>query len=173
MSQRGVMPGSGRFCRVASRGIDAHLPPSRRSSPWTNCVTATTMAVGPRYGRSGGPLGREGVMADVIARLVAAMNEHDIDAAAGLMHEDYRSEQPAHPSRAFVGRAQMHANWKAMIAGIPDFRAELCRSVRDGDTFWTEWRWWGTRDDGQPFEVRGVSLFDTADDQIVAGRLYM
>ena len=60
-------------------------------------------------------------MAEVIDRLVAAMNEHDIDAAACLMHEDYRSEQPAHPRRAFVGRAQMHADWKAMIAGIPDF----------------------------------------------------
>lgn len=31
-------------------------------------------------------------MTDVIDRLVAAMNEHDIGAAAGLMHEDYRSE---------------------------------------------------------------------------------
>ena len=112
-------------------------------------------------------------MADVIDRLVAAMNEHDIDAAAGLMHEDYRREQPAHPSRAFVGRAQMHANWKAMIAGIPDFHAELCRSVREGDTIWSEWRWSGTRDDGQPFAGRGVSLFETADDLIVAGRLHM
>lgn len=67
----------------------------------------------------------------------------------------------------------MHANWKAMIAGIPDFHAELSRSVRDGDTIWSEWRWSGTRDDGRPFEVRGVTLFETADDQIVAGRLYM
>ena len=67
----------------------------------------------------------------------------------------------------------MLANWAAMLAGIPDFRAEICRSVQDGDTTWTEWRWSGTRSDGQSFEMRGVTLFEIADDQIVAGRLYM
>lgn len=112
-------------------------------------------------------------MADVIDRLVAAMNAHDLDAAAGRFHEGYRSVQPAHPGRVFVGRAQMRANWEAMFSGIPDFRAEISRSVRDGDTTWTEWRWSGTRGDGQAFEVRGVTLFEITDDQIVAGRLYM
>ena len=101
------------------------------------------------------------------------MNAHDLDAAAGLIHADYRSEQPAHPRRAFVGRAQMRANWEAMFAGIPDFHAEILRSAHDGDTTWSEWRWAGTRSDGQTFEVRGVTLFEIIDDQIVAGRLYM
>jgi hypothetical protein len=44
-----------------------------------------------------------GNVTDVVERLAAAMNQHDLDGAAGLMHEDYRSEQPAHPGRAFVG----------------------------------------------------------------------
>ena len=113
------------------------------------------------------------MMIEVIERLVAAMNAHDLDAAAGFFHEDYRSEQPAHPGRAFVGRAQMRANWEAMFAGVPDFRAEICRSVQDGDTTWTEWRWSGTRSDGQACEMRGVTLFEITGDQIVAGRLYM
>jgi limonene-1,2-epoxide hydrolase len=112
-------------------------------------------------------------MTGVIDRLVLAMNAHDLDAAAGLIHEDYRSEQPVHPGRAFVGRAQMRANWEAMFAGIPDFHAEMCRSVEDGDTTWTEWRWSGSRSDGQAFEVRGITLFEISHDQIVAGRLYM
>jgi hypothetical protein len=112
-------------------------------------------------------------MADVIDRLLAAMNAHDLDAAAGFFHEDYRSAQPAHPGRVFVGRAQMRANWEAMFAGVPDFRAEICRSVRDDDTTWTEWRWYGTRSDGQAFEMRGVTLFEITGDQIVAGWLYM
>jgi ketosteroid isomerase-like protein len=115
----------------------------------------------------------EDLMPDVIDRLVAAMNAHDLDAAAGFFHEDYRSEQPAHPGRAFVGRAQMRANWEAMFEGVPDFHAENCRSVQDGDTTWTEWRWSGTRSDGQAFEMRGVTLFEITDDQIVAGRLYL
>lgn len=112
-------------------------------------------------------------MADVIDRLVAAMNAHDLAAVAGLIHPDYRSEQPAHPGRAFVGRAQMLANWTAMFAGIPDYHAEVCRSVQDSDTTWTEWRWSGNRVDGQPFEMRGVTLFEIGDGQVVAGRLYI
>ena len=115
----------------------------------------------------------EDLMTDVIDRLAVAMNAHDLDAVAGLIHDDYRSEQPAHPGRAFAGRAQMLANWEAMFAGIPDFHAEICRSVQDGEMTWTEWRWSGTRSDGQSFEMRGVTLFEIADDQIIAGRLYM
>jgi hypothetical protein len=111
-------------------------------------------------------------MAEVIDRLVAAMNEHDIDAAACLMHEDYRSEQPVHPRRAFVGRAQDARQLEGHDRRDSRLRAELCRSVREGDTIWSG-RWSGTRDDGQPFAVRGVSLFETADDLIVAGRLHM
>jgi ketosteroid isomerase-like protein len=110
---------------------------------------------------------------DVIDRLVAAMNAHDLDGTAGLIHEDYRSEQPAHPGRAFTGRAQMRANWAAMFDGVPDFRAELSRSVQDGDTTWSEWHWSGTRRDGQRLDVRGVTLFQIRDGHIVAGRLYM
>jgi SnoaL-like domain len=60
-----------------------------------------------------------------------------------------------------------------MLAGIPDFCAEICRSVHDGDTTWTEWRWSGTRSDGQPFEMRGVTLFEVTSGQIAAGRLYL
>lgn len=112
-------------------------------------------------------------MSDVVDRLAAALNAHDLEAAAALLHENYRSEQPAHPGRAFVGRAQMHANWQAMFAGIPDFRAELVRSVDDGDTTWSEWSWSGNRADGQDFRVRGVTLFEIKDGQITAGRLYM
>jgi hypothetical protein len=52
----------------------------------------------------------------------------------------------------------MHAdaNWQAMFAGIPDFHAEILRSVQDGDTTWTEWHPSGTREDEQPFGVRGA-----------------
>jgi ketosteroid isomerase-like protein len=110
---------------------------------------------------------------DLIERLADAMNQHDLDGAVGLMHEDYRSEQPAHPGRAFVGRAQMRANWEAMFAGVPDFRADVLGSVQDGATAWTEWRWSGTRTDGLPLHMSGVTLFEIRDGVIVAGRLYM
>ncbi len=60
-----------------------------------------------------------------------------------------------------------------MLPGIPDFCAEICRLVHDGDTTWTEWRWSGIRSDGQAFGMRGVTLFDVVGGQIVAGRLYL
>jgi ketosteroid isomerase-like protein len=110
---------------------------------------------------------------ELIERLAEAMNQHDLDGAVGLVHEDYRSEQPAHPGRAFVGRAQMRANWEAMFAGIPDLRVEILGSVQGGVTAWTEWRWTGTRTDGVAVDVRGVTLFEIRDGEIVAGRLYM
>jgi SnoaL-like domain len=67
----------------------------------------------------------------------------------------------------------MLANWEAMLAGIPDSCAEICRSVHDGDMTWTEWRWSGTRSDGQAFEMRGGTLFEVTGYQVVAGRLYL
>jgi ketosteroid isomerase-like protein len=112
-------------------------------------------------------------MSEVVDRLIAALNAHDLEAAAALMHEDYHSEQPAHPGRAFVGRAQMHANWKTILEGIPDFHAELIRSVDDGDTTWSEWSWSGHRAEGQDLQVRGVTLFKVRDGKIASGRLYM
>ena len=94
-------------------------------------------------------------MTEVIERLAVAMNAHDLDAVAGLIHQDYRSEQPAHPGRAFTGRAQMLANWEAMLAGIPDFHAAICRSVQDGATTWTEWRWSVPAATGRPLRCAG------------------
>ncbi|TSE17244.1 nuclear transport factor 2 family protein [Arthrobacter sp. KBS0703] len=112
-------------------------------------------------------------MSEVIQRLMAAFNNHDLESAAGLFHESYKSVQPAHPARAFVGRAQMHANWAAMFAGIPDFHAEVVRSVDDGNATWSEWTWTGTHTDGQPFRMRGVTIFESEDGLITAGRLFM
>lgn len=112
-------------------------------------------------------------MSRIVDRLVAAMNAHDLEGAAALFHPQYRSEQPVHPGRSFTGRAQMHANWQAMFAGIPDFHAEILRSADDGNTTWSEWRWTGNRTDGQRFQARGVTLFEITDGQITAGRLYM
>jgi ketosteroid isomerase-like protein len=112
-------------------------------------------------------------MSEVVDGLIAALNAHDLEAAAALMHEDYQSEQPAHPGKAFVGRAQMHANRKAILEGIPDFHAELVRSVDDGDMTWSEWSWSGRRVEGQDVQVRGVTLFKVRDGKIASGRLYM
>jgi SnoaL-like domain len=110
---------------------------------------------------------------DVVARLALALDRHELDAAAGLFDEAHRSEQPTHPGRAFVGRAQVRASWEAMFAGVPDVRVVALRSAQEQDTTRTQWRWSGTRSDGQPFDGRGVTIFETTGGHIVAGHLFM
>jgi len=106
-------------------------------------------------------------------RLRAAMNEHDLDALLACLSADYRSEQPVHPQRGFSGREQVEKNWSAMFEGIPDFHAELLADATEGDTLWAEWHWTGTRANEVPLDMRGVTLFEIRNGQIVSGRLYM
>ena len=54
----------------------------------------------------------------VLARLHRAMNDHDLEGFLANIHDDYASEQPAHPERAFAGRAQVQENWAAMFIDI-------------------------------------------------------
>ncbi len=97
-------------------------------------------------------------MAQVTNRLLAAMNAHDIDAFVACFAPDYRSEQPAHPSRAFAGSDQVRENWTGVFAGVPDFQAELLLSVTTDDGVEIgEWDWRGTHVDGSPFAMRGTT----------------
>ena len=54
-----------------------------------------------------------------------ALDSHDPHRLAALFAEDYRSAQPAHPGREFVGRPKVLENWTAVFAGVPDFAATL------------------------------------------------
>jgi hypothetical protein len=112
-------------------------------------------------------------MATFLERLTQAQNAHDADLMASLFTEDYRSDQPAHPERAFTGRAQVQANWSSVFAGVPDFRAVLVSSCRDGDVEWGEVDWSGHHGDGSPFAMRGVIIATTRGEQVAAARLYV
>jgi ketosteroid isomerase-like protein len=111
---------------------------------------------------------------ETIERLHNAMNQHDLEAFLACLDREYRSEQPAHPSRGFAGREQVEKNWSALFEGIPDFHAELLATATEGDTVWSEWHWTGTRRaNGTPLDMRGVTLFEIKNGRIVSGRLYM
>ena len=109
----------------------------------------------------------------VLERLLDALNRHDLDAMVDCFADDYRSEQPAHPARAFVGADQVRKNWGAMLGQIPDLRAELIASAVEGDAVWAEMRWTGTKADGAPLDERGVSILGIRDGRVARGRLYM
>jgi ketosteroid isomerase-like protein len=111
--------------------------------------------------------------AAVATALRDAMNARDIEAFVALFAPDYDSEQPVHPDRAFQGRDQVRANWSAIFAGVPDFRAELRASALEGDTVWTEWRWHGTHADGTRLELAGVVIAAVRRGRIARARLYV
>ena len=97
-------------------------------------------------------------------RLLAAMNAHDLDAFVACFAPDYRSEQPAHPARAFEGSGQVRENWTSVFSGVPDFRAELVLSVTtEAGVEIGEWRWRGTHTDGAAFAMDGVIVLGIVD----------
>ena len=111
--------------------------------------------------------------AAVIAALAEATNAHDVDGFVALFAEDYDSQQPGHPDRAFRGRDQVRANWSEVFAGVPDFRADLLATAVEGDGVWSEWRWRGTHADGSRLDMAGVIIFGVRADRIAWARLYV
>jgi ketosteroid isomerase-like protein len=109
----------------------------------------------------------------IVERLSAAMNARDIDAFVACFAEDYDSEQPAHPDRAFTGRDQVRANWSAIFEGVPDFSAELVSAATDEDIEWSEWRWRGTQADGTKLDMAGVMVVGVRDGLLQWARLYV
>jgi ketosteroid isomerase-like protein len=116
---------------------------------------------------------REATLKGVAAALVEAMNARDINAFVSLFAPDYDSRQPVHPDRAFVGRDQVRANWSAVFAGVPDFRADLIATAVEADTLWSEWRWRGTQEDGSPLDMAGVIVGGVQDGRLAWARLYV
>lgn len=114
-------------------------------------------------------------MGDLMHRLGAAINGHDIDRFVELFAVDYRSEQPAHPTRSFRGAGQVRENWTAVFAGVPDLTAELLvAATTDDGVEIGEWAWHGSHLDGSRFAMRGVIVAGVDDDgRITWGRLYM
>ena len=113
-------------------------------------------------------------MNPTVARLLEAMNQHDLELFVAQFAPDYRSEQPVHPGRGFGGRDQVRKNWSAIFAGVPDFSADLVADASEGATCWSEWAWHGHHADGSALEMRGVIVMElTADGLIQSGRLYV
>ena len=112
-------------------------------------------------------------MAEIMNRLLLAMNAHDLDAFVACFAADYESQQPAHPSRAFRGRDQVSRNWAQIFAAVPNLEADMVASASQDDSVWTEWEMRGTRLDGAPHLMRGVSIFKVAGDEFTSVRFYL
>jgi ketosteroid isomerase-like protein len=109
----------------------------------------------------------------LLERIGRAINDHDVDALTAAFADDVDSRQPAHPERQFVGAGQIRQNWAAIFAAVPDLSSRLERSITDGVTVWAEWDWSGTRRDGQPHRMRGVTILGERNGRAEWVRLYM
>lgn len=108
-----------------------------------------------------------------VDRLRRAIEGHDLEEMVDCFHPDVVSEQPAHPDRDFRGRDQIRTNWAQIFGGVPDLRATLVRCAVEGLRAWAEWSWDGTRRDGEPFELRGITILEVAEGRITSLRFYM
>jgi hypothetical protein len=113
------------------------------------------------------------MQATMARRLKDAIDAHELEPFVALFDEHIRSQQPAHPDRAFEGSGQIRRNWGRLFDGVPDLRARLVRSVEDGATTWAEWDWAGTRLDGSAFQMRGVTILGTEGERVRWVRLYL
>jgi predicted SnoaL-like aldol condensation-catalyzing enzyme len=109
----------------------------------------------------------------VFERMVQAANRHDLDAMVAYFAPDYRSEQPFHPERNFVGQTGVWNNWSFFFTTIPDIQIEILGDVEEGDSVWAELHYHGTQTDGKKYTVRGVTLLGIQADQISWARLYI
>lgn len=109
----------------------------------------------------------------LVERLRDAVNSHDLDSLAGCFARDFQNETPVHPARSFHGREQVRKNWAQIFAGVPDIKANVMRSSFEGGRAWTEWEMRGTRRDGAPHLMRGVSIFEVGDRELTSVRFYL
>jgi len=109
----------------------------------------------------------------VANRLRDAVNRHDLDAMVDCFAPDFVNETPAHPARSFRGRDQVRLNWAQIFAAVPNLEADMVDCACNGDTVWTEWEMRGTTFDGAHHLMRGVSIFEVADDAFASVRFYL
>lgn len=115
----------------------------------------------------------------VLERLIDAANRHDLDGIVSSFTTDVVSETPAHPARSFVGSAQVRRNWSQILGAVSDFRATIVAAavspsaIADATTVWAELAFDGTRPDGLPFRLRGVTINDVVAEEIASLRFYL
>jgi hypothetical protein len=108
----------------------------------------------------------DGEHGDDVERLRDSQNAHDAEGMAALFADDYDSQQPVHPSRAFGGRAQVLQNWTSVFQGVRISFPTWCLFTAAGDTEWGEWYWHGHHVDGSQFAMRGVTIMVIHNDRI-------
>ena len=109
------------------------------------------------------------VTVETLQRLLAAFNDHDLDAVMRFFTDDGVLEMPRGPhpwGQRFQGWEAVRSGLASRFAGIPDVHYGDDRHWVSGDRGCSEWLLTGTTTNGDRVEVRGCDLFEFKDDKI-------
>jgi ketosteroid isomerase-like protein len=95
-----------------------------------------------------------------VADFRRAVAAHDAEAVVACFTEDCRFELPNYPARSFTGRDQARQNWTMIFDSVPDLALEMRNASYEDGRCWVEWEYTGTRLDGGPHLMRGVTIVD-------------
>jgi hypothetical protein len=110
---------------------------------------------------------------DPIQRLEDAINSHDAQRVADCFTSDYRCETPHRPAEGFTGSDRVLANWTAILARLPDLRAQILRRAAAGSELWSEWEMVGSGPDGATAVMCGPVVMTARDGRIDWARFYL
>lgn len=105
--------------------------------------------------------------ADLLTRLLAAFNAHDLDLIMSFFADDCVLETPRgeHPwGTRFEGPAAVREGLAQRFRGLPDVHYGEDEHWVSGDHGVSRWLLTGTTPAGEQVRVRGCDLFDLADD---------
>lgn len=108
---------------------------------------------------------------DVLTRLVAAFNAHDLDQIMSFFTDDcvFDSPRGEHPwGTRFEGPAAVREGLGQRFRGLPDVHYGEDEHWVCGDRGVSRWLLTGTTPEGERVEVRGCDLFDLAADGRIA-----
>jgi ketosteroid isomerase-like protein len=112
-------------------------------------------------------------MLELLERMRAALDAHDLDTFVEFFRDDYVGERPRHPGSKISTREDVRANWAEVISDVHDLRIDVPAAVQDGNTIWSEWRAYGTARSGAMLELRGVIIFGIQDGLVAWSRMYL
>ena len=107
---------------------------------------------------------------DVLERIMAGFNAHDVEAIVAAFAEDAVFDAPRGPDpwgRRFEGKDAIRQGFAARFEGIPDVHYEPLGDFVCDDRGVSEWTLSGTTTAGERIEVRGCDLWTFRDGRIV------
>jgi hypothetical protein len=110
----------------------------------------------------------------ILARVVLAMNSHDVHQLVGCFAPDYSSDHMVHLHQSISGHEAIRRKWQRTFKEVPDFQCEVVSFAMQPTVLWVEWQWRGHEVvERVEMKWRGVNIFGIDQEVIVWARPYM